>query len=89
MEKWCSLVLLFDMEVFYLIWVILEEWCYQKVGGLVFFLTSYDVIWTQNQFVSDPYFCLKLYGTGGVFLYCAKIGWDENQLGLSPVSFYS
>ena len=48
MEKWCSLVLLFDREVFYLIWVILEEWCY----GWVFFLTSYDVIWTQNQYVS-------------------------------------
>ena len=24
-----------------------------KVGGWVFFLTSYDVIWTQNQYVSD------------------------------------
>ena len=25
-----------------------------KVGGYVFFLTSYNVIWTQNQYVSDP-----------------------------------
>ena len=36
-----SLVLLFDMEVFYLIWVILEEW---KVGGWVIFLTSYETL---------------------------------------------
>ena len=50
----CSLVLLFYMEVFYQIWVIFEEWRYRSwVSGWVIFLTSYEVIWTQNQYVSD------------------------------------
>ena len=42
-----------DVAIIYRIWVISEEWRYRRwVGG--FFFKSYDVIWTQNQYVSDP-----------------------------------
>ena len=43
-EKWCSLVLLFDMEVFVSNLSNFRGMALSKVGGWVFFLTSYDVI---------------------------------------------